>query len=154
MATATDVLAGGEAVLTALYPGVPVRVRRGPPAAAGGKPDAGWQAGDPSTCFVLSLAAEDVEEQLSTFEEVLVKFPLRVDYVRPSPPASWKDDPDVREKRDAILAALYRPRLTGVAGVVHVGTRAGDPYQPVAGSTLSASVWYFDVVAWRARPAG
>lgn len=149
MATATDVLNAMESAINTLYPAIPVRQRRHEPG-AGRDATAGNRAGDPVPGFLLVLDELETVEK-GTFEAVVLTYHVKVFYLKNMPPGAWDEDEDTRTKREAILDALYKPRLTGVSSVYHVGTRAGPPYDGVLGKTQSASSWVFEVTAWRPR---
>ena len=136
-ADATDILTAVKSVLTALYQAIPVMVSKRR-AASERNMAGGFQEGFPSTCFVVSCGEPEEIAKLSTFTRYAVGYPVSVEYVRPAQAAvanapnggaaTVVEDPDVREKRAAIRAALYKPKLAGASVVFNVTHRSLGVY--------------------------
>lgn len=103
---------------------------------------AGWTAGYPATCFVLSLnGPEEVDDNLgTTFEYMVNRYWVAVEYLKPieqaivdnqtGPPAVL-DDPDVRNKRFDLINLLYTQYLTGVSNLYDTRVKPGKVYQQI-----------------------
>lgn len=149
-ADATQILNAVKAVLVDLYPDVPVRISKRP-ATKGRNRKSGWQAGYPATCFVLSCNGGEEVDRVPSFTYVSVGYPVVIEYIKPaqakvdnavdSGAATVVEDPDVRDKRAAVRAALYKPTLVGAPAVYDVRYEKRDVYEEPtdAGATLLVS---------------
>lgn len=147
-ATATLLLNAIPTSLAALYPTIPVIVRKGEPGPDPHSIDAGWKPGDPSTCFVVSCEGpEEVDGQGGgSFEQILVRYFIQVSYMKPAAasPGRWAEDPDVRTKRQEIRDYLYKPTYNLVPGVWDVRVKNGDVYEVVGSNPvmIASPVWF------------
>jgi hypothetical protein len=146
-ADASDILAAVGSVLSGLFPDVPVKVSKRR-ATDGRNKECGWQEGFPSTCFVLSCLDPEELSRVSSFQAYSVGYPVVVEYIRPahaevagrtSGATTVVEDPDVRDKRQAIRRALYKPKLPGTA-VFDVQHRPRPVYEWVADARLKMLV--------------
>lgn len=130
MADATDILNAVAGVITALAPTVPVRISKRR-AADGRNMESGYQSGFPLPCYVLSCNdAEDIDRVSASFLYLTVGYAVTVEYVKAAQQAITNapndgattvvEDPDVRNVRAALRAALFKAALPGVPVVFHV----------------------------------
>lgn len=138
----TQILNGVEANLVALYPTIPVRKRKGLPS---GRPESalcGWTPADPCPCFVVTCPDPEPVDEFGSFEDICVRYNVLIAYVRSVQGMNnpREDDDDIRQKRQDIRDALYKPTLEGVAVVWGVGFKSDKPYTADAGSTPAVSV--------------
>lgn len=137
-ATATDILAAMPAFLAGLYADIPVVTRRGKPGPDPASPLAGWKPGDPTTCFVVSCSDPEPVDEIASFEQIFVRYNLDLVYVKPAAaePGRWGEDSDVRDKRQAIRAAVYKPTFGPVPGVFDVTYESGAVYEVLDQQTV------------------
>ncbi len=131
---ATDITLILEAVKGAVegaYPGIPVIVKAAGATEGGKAPQPGWTPGTALPCFIVSeLAAEKVDE-VPSFQNVSLGYPVVVEYCKSAAPKNWADDPDIRDKRIALEDLLYRIGVSGVpASVFDVRFGSLPVYQP------------------------
>ncbi len=152
MSIATDLLTAVENELKGRYPDIEVKVRKGIPGPDPAEATAGWVPGDASMLLVVSCGEPEEADSEGCFEEVSLFYPIRVDYVKPNPPGTWQDDPDVRTKRQEIFELLYR-QFTGLPPqFADISTFAARPYGPGGGSTHVSAGWSFVMRTWEPRP--
>ncbi len=163
-ADATTILNAVKAVLTGLYAAVPVYESKRA-AVRGKNPESGWQAGFKVPCFVISCGDPEPIDKRGTFTQETVEYPVLVEYVWvsqaviASPPNVGSpvgvEDPAIRDIRDAIRAALYKPYL--VSNVTRdVTTRMQKPYeipQSTGEGRLVASGEQFTYLTTVTRPS-
>ncbi len=149
-ADATTILSAVKAVLVGLYPAIPVRISKRP-ATVGKNAKSGWQAGYPSTCFVISCDGGEEIDRVPSFIYVSVGYPVVIEYIKPAQATvvgavdtgapTVIEDPDVREKRAALRAAFYKPTLAGAPTVYDVRYEKRSVYQEPteAGATILVS---------------
>lgn len=141
MANVTDVMAGVATALAEIYPTIPSKTSRRE-AGPDEDPLAGWCAGYPCPCFVISCPDPEPVDDFASFETICVKYLVRIGYVKPAygTAAPRDDDPDVRQKRQDIRDALYKPTLAGVGDVWGVGFHSEAPYTQSTGGTPGVTV--------------
>lgn len=137
------VLSGVQSALTVLYPS-PMRVliRKGLPGPDPASPLCGWTAGDPCPCIVVTCPDPEEIDKFGTLEHICVQYAVVVAYVKPvaGGPVPREDDDDIRQFRQNVRDALYKPTLEGVGVVWGVGFRSREIYTPAAGGTVAVSV--------------
>ena len=157
MTTALDAVA---AALAALYPDVPVRVRKLPAAGAEAL-KGGWTPGFPLPCFVVSgQDAEDVDE-FGTFELVSVGYKVLVEYVKAAAaavpsggvPAEGAEDSDVRDKRAAVRGRLYTSPLGTLPPLIDLKNVPRVAYESAGGGKAWSSGQLFVFGVYEGRPA-
>jgi hypothetical protein len=161
-ADATNILAAVKAALGAVYSTISVQTSKR--RAAEGKPlEGGWTPGYPETCFVVTCGDAEEIDKVGTFEHVSVGYRVLVEYIKPSQqtvtdavdagPVTVVEDPDVRDKRQAIRRALFVSPMPGFSAGFHVGHMAKPPYEQMAdgGAVLLVSGELFLVILNEAR---
>ncbi len=132
-----------EAVKTAIegaYPAIPAIVKAAAATEGGKAPSPGWTPGTALPCFIISeLAAEKVDE-VASFQNVTLGYPVVIEYCKSAAPKNWADDPDVRDKRVELEDLLYRIGVAGVpASVFDVRFSSLPVYQPNGASDVVCS---------------
>lgn len=134
MAAADDILAAVGAVVTGLFPAVPVHVRLRK--ADGSKdPLNGRGPGDDLPCFV--VACDGPEPVMACFESLLVEYPVTIDYVTAAEPNERGDDPDARAKREAVRAKLWAPALAGALTAIGATCESGPAVETAVGGNAA-----------------
>lgn len=161
-ADATDLMDAVAAELADLYPTIPVYTSKRS-ASRDRYPMGGYQPGYASTCFVVSMADAEPIDDIGSFEEVSVGYPIVVEYIKPamqkvtgstSGNPSVVEDPDIRDKRKAIRQRLYKPRIAAIGTIVdikHTNLRPGDTVADNKPLVVAGQVFTFTL--WESRPA-
>jgi hypothetical protein len=129
-----------------------------PPAVAGEPLKGGWTPGYPETCFVVTCGDAEEIDKVGSFEHVSVGYRVLVEYVKPARaavtnavdagPETVVEDPDVRDKRQAIRRALYVSPFPGLPPGFHVSHMPRPAYEEMGdgGTVLLVSGELFLVV--------
>lgn len=138
-ANITDILAATEAVLLDLYPTLPVTILKGGPGPDQASELAGWRPGMPTTGFVVSCVGPEDVQGMASFEEVFVRYPVKISYVFPSMrlPGKWEEVPEVRTKRQEIRTAFYGKQFPSLYPTMFdVRYRTGKVYEIIDDKAL------------------
>jgi len=131
-ANATSIMDAMAGFLNGLYPNIPVVEAKDDPGPDPHSPLAGWRPGQSTTCFVVSIEEpEPVDEGIASFEEIFVRYKMVITYVKPAAaePGRWNEDPDIRDKRQTIRDAIYKPTFARVAGVFDIRYASDRVYE-------------------------
>lgn len=130
-ANATLVLNAAKARLEELFPDNDVHIFKGNPGPDPGSELAGWRPGIGTDVFTVSCLGPEEVEGLSSFEEIYVKYPVNISYVKASnaDPGRWAEDPDIRTIRQTVRGGFYGYNFADLRPMTFdVRYRAGKVY--------------------------
>lgn len=161
-ADASLVLAGVAVEIAAIYPGTALYVVKRP--VTGNKPpNGGFNPAWTLPCFVLSANEPEGIDDDGDFEEVSVKYPVMVEYLKAASVVTgtgtdplYLEDSAVRDVRQAVRQRLYKPRLTTLPTTMfNVMMRPGKVYEMTGAGALqvivSPQTFIFEVMEPRAE---
>ena len=181
-ANATALMSAISAELIAAFPTLdncPTRVYLSKRQVAGGKPPlGGWIAGFQPPAFVLSMNDEEIIDKYGTFELISVTYGLLVEYCKQTQakvtskeyppnfnpnsvadgPAIGREDPQVRDVKQAIRQAIYKPSAPYQTGqdltqnMVDVELRSKRTYEVDGSQSVIAVGMTFWFTLWEPRP--
>lgn len=155
----TQVIDAIAAEVADLYPTIAI-IKSKRPSVSKPPGDAGWNLGTASTAFVISGLETENVDATGTFEEVSVGYKVLIEYIKPAEktvagetgrPPRVAEDPDVRDKRQAIRRRIYKPQLGSIPSVSNVANRPSVAYDWTGGTTLVASGQLFEFELYEPR---
>lgn len=157
-ADATLLFANVAAVVQATFPGKTVYTSKRQ-AARGKNLSGGWTEGYVTPCFIISECDPERIDEDGTFELVSVRYPILIEFVKSvqtalasgQTPTAIVEDPEFRDVRAALRAALYQPQLLAVANIIDISDTPRPVYDPAGEGKLVASGTIFSYEMWEVR---
>lgn len=129
---ATLIMNAMPGFLAGLYDDIPTVLTKNKPDPDPSSPLAGWRPGIATTCFVVDVEdPEPVDNGIASFEEIFVRYEMTISYVKPAAaePGRWDEDSDIRDKRQTIRDAIYKPTFAPVNGIFDVRYSSDKVYE-------------------------